>query len=59
MKTKLDQAVNSDGYDADERAALAEAIRRNEDLSSGKVTACTHEEVMRAAARALSLNSTE
>ena len=33
--------------------ALAEAIRRDEELSSGKVTGRTHDEVMNAARRAL------
>ena len=39
--------------DADEHAAVAEAIQREEELSSGKVTGRTHEEVMQAARRAL------
>ena len=39
--------------DADERAAVNEAIHRDEELSSGKVTGRTHEEVMKAARRAL------
>jgi len=39
--------------DADERAAVAEAIRRDEELSSGRVTGRTHEEVMQAARRSL------
>lgn len=37
--------------DADERAALAEAIRRDKELSTGEVTGRTHEEVMQAARR--------
>ena len=39
--------------DTDERAAVAEAIQRKEELSSGKVIGRTHEEVMQAARRAL------
>jgi hypothetical protein len=39
--------------DADERAAVADAIRRDKELSSGLVTGRTHEEVMQAARRAL------
>jgi putative addiction module component (TIGR02574 family) len=39
--------------DTDERAAVKEAIQRDKDLSSGKVTGHTHEEVMQAARRAL------
>ena len=39
--------------DTDERAAIAEASQREEELSSGKVTGRTHEEVMHAARRAL------
>jgi putative addiction module component (TIGR02574 family) len=37
--------------DVDEGSAVAEAIQRDKDLSSGKVTGRTHEEVMRAAGR--------
>ena len=44
--------------DADERAAIAEAIQREEELSWGKVTGRTHEEVMQAARRAPLLAST-
>ena len=38
---------------ADESAAIAEAVRRDEELSSGNVRGRTHEEVMEAARRAL------
>ena len=37
----------------DESAAVAEAVRRDAELSSGKVRGRTHEEVMEAARRAL------
>ena len=39
--------------DADERLAVADAIRREKELSSGRVAGRTHEEVMEAARRAL------
>lgn len=39
--------------DTEERDAVAEAIQRDEELSSGRVTGRTHEEVMQAARRAL------
>lgn len=39
--------------DTDERAAVREAIRRDEELSSGAVAGRTHEQVMQAARRAL------
>lgn len=39
--------------DTDKPAALAEAIRRDKELSSGEVAGRTHEEVMQAARRAL------
>jgi len=38
---------------SDEHVAVAEAICRDEELSSGKVVGRTHEEVMEAARRAL------
>ena len=39
--------------ETDAGAAVAEALQRDEELSSGKVTGRTHEEVMRVARRAL------
>ncbi len=39
--------------DVDEPKAIAEAIRRDKELSSGKLTDRMHEEVMDAARRAL------
>jgi len=45
----IDEALT----DTDARAAVNEAIQRDEELSSGKVNGRTHEEVMRAARRAL------
>lgn len=46
--------VQSDGKVADEvKWALEEAERRDTELTSGKVTARTHEQVMRAARKAI------
>jgi len=39
--------------DTDEGSALREAIRRDEELSSGSVAGRTHEEVMQAARRSI------
>jgi putative addiction module component (TIGR02574 family) len=47
------ESIDADLPDADERAAVAEAIRRDKELSSGRVVGRTHEEVMEAARRAL------
>ncbi len=47
------ESIDAGLPDADERAAVAEAIRRDEELSSGRVTGLTHEEVMQAARRSL------
>lgn len=47
------ESIDSGLPDADERAAVAEAIRRDQELSSGHVAGRTHEEVMEAARRAL------
>jgi putative addiction module component (TIGR02574 family) len=47
------ESIDAGLPDTDEHAAIAEAIRRDEELSSGKVTGRTHEEVMRAARHAL------
>lgn len=47
------ESINAGLPDADEESALKEAIRRDEELSSGKVIGRTHEEVMEAARRAL------
>ncbi len=46
------ESINSDLPDGDERAAVDEAIRRDQELSSGKVTVRSHDEVMKAARRA-------
>lgn len=47
------QSIDADVADTDEREALREAIRRDDELSSGAVPGRTHEEVMQAARRAL------
>jgi len=46
------KSINAGLAEADEASAIAEAIRRNDELSSGAVTARSHEEVMDAAHRA-------
>jgi len=46
------ESINSDLPDGDGRAAVDEAIRRDEELSSGKVTGRSHDDVMKAARRA-------
>jgi hypothetical protein len=47
------QSINVGLADSDERAAVLEAIQRDEELSSGAATGRTHEEVMQAARRAI------
>jgi len=47
------QSIDSSLPEADERAAVKEAIRRDKELSSGLVAGRTNEEVMEAARRAL------
>ena len=47
------ESIDAGLADTDERAAVNEAIQRDEELSSGKVTGRTHEEVMQTARRAL------
>ncbi len=47
------QSINSGLVDADERAALREALRRDGEFSAGAVAVRTHEEVMQAARRAI------
>jgi len=47
------ESIDAELPDTDERAAVAEAIRRDEELFSGKVIGRFHEEVMQAARRAL------
>ena len=47
------ESIDAGLPDTGERTAVAEAIRRDGELSSGKVTGRTHEEVMQSARRAL------
>lgn len=47
------ESIDAGLPDADERVAVAEASRRDKELSSGSVAGRTHEEVMEAARRAL------
>jgi len=47
------QSIDAGLADANERDAVREAIRRDEELSSGAVAGRTHEEVMQAARRAI------
>jgi putative addiction module component (TIGR02574 family) len=47
------ESIDAGLPDADERVVVAEAIRRDEELSSGRVAGRTHEEVMQAARRAI------
>jgi putative addiction module component (TIGR02574 family) len=47
------ESIDAGLPNADERAAVDEAVHRDEELSSGRVTGRTHEEVMEAARRAL------
>jgi len=47
------ESIDAELPDIDESSAVAEAIQRDEELSSGKVTGRAHEDVMQAARRAL------
>ena len=47
------QSIDAGLTDSDESEAVREAIRRDDELSSGAVTGRTHEEVMQAARRAI------
>ena len=47
------QSINAGLEAAKNSEALAEAIRRDDEISSGAVQGRTHEEVMRAARRAI------
>jgi putative addiction module component (TIGR02574 family) len=47
------ESIDAELPHADERSAVAEALMRSEELSSGKVAGETHEEVMEAVRRAL------
>jgi putative addiction module component (TIGR02574 family) len=47
------ESINAGLPDTDEQAAVREAIRRDQELSSGAVAGRTHEQVMQAARRAI------
>ena len=47
------ESINAGLADTDEQGALREAIRRDQELSSGVVVGRTHEQVMQAAHRAI------
>jgi putative addiction module component (TIGR02574 family) len=47
------QSIDSGLPDFDEGAALKEAVRRDKELSDGKVSALSHQEAMEAARRAI------
>ena len=47
------QSIDVGLADTDERGAVREAIRRDEELSSGAAVGRTHEEVMQSARRAI------
>jgi putative addiction module component (TIGR02574 family) len=47
------ESIDAGLAEVDERAAVAEAIHRDKELSSGRVAGRTHEEVMEKARRAL------
>jgi putative addiction module component (TIGR02574 family) len=47
------ESIDAGLSDTDEKAALREAIRRDQELSSGVVVGRTHEQVMQAARRAI------
>lgn len=47
------QSIDTDISDSEERDAVYEAVRRDQELSTGAVIGRTHEEVMQAARRAI------
>jgi putative addiction module component (TIGR02574 family) len=47
------ESINAGLVDTDEQAAVREATRRDQELSSGTVSGRTHEQVMQAARRAV------
>ena len=53
LAQSLWQSIDVGLADTDVRDAVREAIRRDDELSSGAVTGRTHEEVMQAARRAI------
>jgi putative addiction module component (TIGR02574 family) len=47
------QSIDADLVDASEHEAVRQAVRRDQELSSGAVVGHNHEEVMQAARRAI------
>jgi hypothetical protein len=47
------ESIDAGLADADERSAVGEAIRRDRELSSGAAVGRSHDQVMRAARRAI------
>ena len=47
------ESIEAGLVDTDENLAACEAVRRDEEISSGSITGRPHEEVMRAARRSL------
>ncbi|MEO5754480.1 MAG: addiction module protein [Chthoniobacterales bacterium] len=47
------ESIDAGLADTDQRAAVCEAIRRDQELSSGAVVGRTHEQAMQAARRAI------
>jgi putative addiction module component (TIGR02574 family) len=47
------ESIHTGSADIDEEAAVREAIRRDQELSSGHVAGRTHDHVMQAARRAI------
>ena len=47
------ESIDAGLADIDEESAVREAIRRDQELSSGRVAARTHDQVMQAARRAI------
>jgi putative addiction module component (TIGR02574 family) len=47
------ESIDAGLAESDQDEAMREAIRRDEELSSGRITGLTHAEVMEAARRAL------
>jgi len=50
------ESIDAGLSDTDGQGALREAIRRDQELSSGKVAGRSHDEVMQAARRAIGCN---
>lgn len=53
------ESIDAGLPDAGERAAVAKAIRRDKELSSGNVAGRTHEEVMQAARRVFECDASD